>query len=96
VEAFANQTEASIPMKLKVDVGDGELHRRAYGEANFDRIIKQLQVKNKHSPITGSDITERINSLNKFIPGKYAKSLKLICADASKHLVGNNPLFVKK
>jgi type IV secretory pathway TraG/TraD family ATPase VirD4 len=94
--AYANQTEASIPMKLKVHVGDGELQRRAYGEANFDRIIKQLQAKNKHSPITGRDITERINSLNKFIPGKYAKSLKLVCADASKHLVENNPLFMKK
>jgi type IV secretory pathway TraG/TraD family ATPase VirD4 len=94
--AYANQTEASIPMKLKVHVGDGELQRRAYGEANFDRIIGQLKTKNKHSQITGSDITERINSLNKFIPGKYAKSLKLVCADASKHLVENNPLFMKK
>jgi type IV secretory pathway TraG/TraD family ATPase VirD4 len=94
--AYANQTEASIPMKLKVNVGDGELQRRAYGEANFDRIIRQLKTKNQHSPITGSDITERINSLNKFIPGKYAKSLKLICSGASKHLVENNPLFMKK
>jgi type IV secretory pathway TraG/TraD family ATPase VirD4 len=94
--AYANQTEASIPMKLKVNVGDGELQRRAYGEANFDRIIRQLKTKNKHSPITGADITERINSLDKFIPGKYAKSLKLMCSDASKHLVENNPLFMKK
>jgi TraM recognition site of TraD and TraG len=94
--AYANQTEASIPMKLKVHVGDGEMQRRAYGETNFDRVIKQLKIKNKHSPITGSDITERINSLNKFIPGKYAKSLKLMCSDASKHLVENNPLFMKK
>jgi type IV secretory pathway TraG/TraD family ATPase VirD4 len=94
--AYANQKEASIPMKLKVHVGDGEVQRRAYGEANFDRIIRQLKTKNKHSPITGSDITERINSLNKFIPGKYAKNLNLICADASKHLVENNPLFMKK
>jgi type IV secretory pathway TraG/TraD family ATPase VirD4 len=94
--AYANQTEASIPMKLKVNVGDGELQRRAYGETNFDRIIRQLKTKNQHSPITGSDITERINSLNKFIPGKYAKSLKLICSDASRHLVENNPLFMKK
>jgi type IV secretory pathway TraG/TraD family ATPase VirD4 len=94
--AYANQTEASIPMKLKVHVGDGEMQRRAYGETNFDRVIKQLKIKNKHSPITGSDITERINSLNKFIPGKYTKSLKLLCSDASKQLVENNPLFTKK
>ncbi len=83
-------------MELKVNVGYGELQRRAYGEANFDRIIKQLKTKNKHSPITGSDTTKRINSLNKFIPGKYTKSLKLLCSDVSKHLVINNPLFMKK
>jgi type IV secretory pathway TraG/TraD family ATPase VirD4 len=94
--AYANQKEASIPLKLKVLVGEGELQRRAYGEAKFDLVIQQLKKKVQHSPITGNDIKVRILALDKFIPGKYSKSLKDICTNASKELVENNNLFAKK
>jgi type IV secretory pathway TraG/TraD family ATPase VirD4 len=94
--AYANQKEASIPLKLKVLVGEGELQRRAYGEAKFDLVIQQLKKKVQHSPITGNDIKVRILALDKFIPGKYSKSLKDICTNASKELVKNNNLFAKK
>jgi type IV secretory pathway TraG/TraD family ATPase VirD4 len=94
--AYANQKEASIPMKLKVLVGEGELQRRAYGEAKFDLVIQQLKKKVQHSQITGNDIKVRIFALDKFIPGKYSKSLKDICINASKELVKNNNLFAKK
>jgi hypothetical protein len=94
--AYANQKEASIPMKLKVLVGEGELKRRAYGEAKFDLVIQQLKKKIQHSQITGNDIKIRTVALDKFIPGKYTKSLKDICFDASKELVRNNDLFAKK
>jgi type IV secretory pathway TraG/TraD family ATPase VirD4 len=93
--AYANQTEASIPMKLKVHVGDGEMQRRAYAESKFDLVVKQLKIKNKPSQITGIDITKRINSLNNFLPVKYTKSLTKICRDTSNQLTKNNPLFTK-
>jgi type IV secretory pathway TraG/TraD family ATPase VirD4 len=94
--AYANQKEASIPLKLKVLVGEGELQRRAYGEAKFDLVIQQLKKKVQHSQITGNDIKVRILTLDKLIPGKYSKSLKDICINASKELVKNNNLFAKK
>ncbi len=94
--AYANKNEASIPVKLKVKVGDGELQRRAYGEKNFDGLIKLLQYKIKHSAITENSIKVRVVALNELIPGKYAKSLKNICIDASKELMKNNSLFAKK
>jgi type IV secretory pathway TraG/TraD family ATPase VirD4 len=94
--AYANQKEASIPMKLKVLVGEGELKRRAYGGAKFDLVIQQLKKKTQHSQITGNDIKIRTIALDKFIPSKYTKSLKDICLSASKELVKNNNLFTKK
>jgi type IV secretory pathway TraG/TraD family ATPase VirD4 len=68
--AYANSKEASIPMKLKVKVGDGEMQRRAYGEAHFELVIKGLKKKNKHSEIGYQEIQCRIDSLGKIIPSK--------------------------
>jgi type IV secretory pathway TraG/TraD family ATPase VirD4 len=66
--AYANKEEASIPMKFKVHVGDGEMQRRAYGEANFNLVIKNLKKQNKHSVIDINGIQARIAVLEKLLP----------------------------
>jgi type IV secretory pathway TraG/TraD family ATPase VirD4 len=68
--AYANQQEASIPMKLKVNVGKGELRRRAYGKSKFDLLIKKWSKKTQHYQISDNDIWNRINALNDFIPSE--------------------------
>jgi hypothetical protein len=69
--AYANQQEASIPMKLKVEIGDGEIQRRAYGEKHFGLVIKELKKKNPQLKITSNDIKDRIDSLQKTIPDQH-------------------------
>jgi TraM recognition site of TraD and TraG len=54
--AYANSNEASVPMKLKVHVGDGEMQRRAYGEAHFNLVIKNLKKRNRHRAIDTNGI----------------------------------------
>jgi hypothetical protein len=66
--AYANKEEASIPMKFKVHVGDGEMQRRAYGEANFHLVIKNLKKQNQHSVIDVNGIQARIAVLEKLLP----------------------------
>jgi type IV secretory pathway TraG/TraD family ATPase VirD4 len=66
--AYANQTEASIPMKLKVHVGDGEIKRREYGKEKFSLVIQMLKKKTEKLKITNNDIQGRINALDTFIP----------------------------
>ncbi len=75
--AYANQTEASIPMKLKVNVGNGEMQRRAYGEAKFDSVIRNLKNNIQHSTITSKDIQIRISALNKMIPSGKERNSKI-------------------
>jgi type IV secretory pathway TraG/TraD family ATPase VirD4 len=75
--AYANAQEASIPVKLKVKVGDGEIQRRLYGEANFGRVIKQLKKRIKYKAITNDDIHKRIEALKYFIPNQEQKDEKL-------------------
>jgi hypothetical protein len=72
--AYANAKEASIPVKLKVKVGDGEIQRRTFGEANFNLVIKELKNKILHQKITSNDIYCRIAALNKVIPFKPSKN----------------------
>jgi type IV secretory pathway TraG/TraD family ATPase VirD4 len=66
--AYADQKEASIPINLKVKVGNGEIQRRAYGEKGFPFLIRELKNKNKFSPVTTKDIYLREKSLKKIIP----------------------------
>jgi type IV secretory pathway TraG/TraD family ATPase VirD4 len=68
--AYANKQEASIPVKLKVKVGDGVIQRRTYGEERFELVIKELTKKNQHSAIGHQEIKKRIDSLGKVIPSK--------------------------
>jgi type IV secretory pathway TraG/TraD family ATPase VirD4 len=93
--AYANQHEASVPMKLKVEIGDGEMQRRAYGEANFHRVIKELKKKVRHTQITGDDIKARIAALDRFIPNKLGKSVKNISVDIADEL-DEDDLFAKR
>jgi type IV secretory pathway TraG/TraD family ATPase VirD4 len=72
--AYANAKEASIPMKLKVKVGDGEMQRRTYGEAHFHLVIKELKKRNQKQKITGDDIQRRIQALNSFIPSTIERN----------------------
>jgi TraM recognition site of TraD and TraG len=66
--AYANAKEASVPIKLKVRVGNGEMQRRAYGEANFNLVIKQLKKQIVHSKINHHSIQARIDQLSHVIP----------------------------
>jgi type IV secretory pathway TraG/TraD family ATPase VirD4 len=68
--AYANTKEASIPVKLKVKVGDGEMQRRAFSEKHFNLVIKNLKKKIRHSTICYQDIQDRVDSLSKIIPSK--------------------------
>lgn len=75
--AYTNGKEANIPLKLNVRVGEGELKRRAYGEANFGLVMKKLRQQLQHSKITNDDIHKRINALAEFIPSEAQKQQKL-------------------
>jgi type IV secretory pathway TraG/TraD family ATPase VirD4 len=75
--AYANSKEASIPLKLRVQVGKSELSRRAYGEANFSSLMKRLKGSIEQSKITSSSINDRIVALGKFIPSKEQKEQEL-------------------
>ncbi len=93
--AYANHTEASIPVKLKVQVGDGEIKRREYGESKFDLVIQQLKKRNQHPPIIANDIKKRIIALNDFIPNKREEKNKKACTSVAAKLTTNNSLFTK-
>jgi hypothetical protein len=71
--AYSNGDEASIPSKMKVQVGEGEMQRRAYGEKHFNYLIRQLQQSRQQAPVTAVDIEKRIEALNKFIPSEEYK-----------------------
>jgi type IV secretory pathway TraG/TraD family ATPase VirD4 len=75
--AYANSTEASIPMKLKVQIGDSEIQRRAYGEAKFDLFMKRIKGQTVHQQISSNDIQLRIASLIDFIPSAQQRKNKL-------------------
>jgi type IV secretory pathway TraG/TraD family ATPase VirD4 len=94
--AYANQTEASIPMKLKVQVGDSELKRREYSESKFNLVIQQLKKRNQHPQITTDDIKKRIAALDLFIPNKHLENDKKICASVASKLVTSNKLFARR
>jgi hypothetical protein len=79
--AYANLKEASIPVKLKVEVGDGEMQRRAFGEKHFNAVIKHLKSKAIHPKIASNDINSRIVALNKIIPDKSVRNDKNMSAD---------------
>jgi type IV secretory pathway TraG/TraD family ATPase VirD4 len=93
--AYANQQEASIPLKLKVKIGEGEIKRRVYGETNFDLLMKRLKEMQNHSKVTSKEINMRINSLDKLMPGKNTINTKAICKNIIKDLISNNSLFLK-
>jgi type IV secretory pathway TraG/TraD family ATPase VirD4 len=71
--AYANTKEASIPVKLKVKVGDGEMQRRAFGEKHFGLVIKKLKNQIKHRKVTNDDIKVRIKALSEIIPSESEK-----------------------
>jgi type IV secretory pathway TraG/TraD family ATPase VirD4 len=75
--AYANAKEASVPVKLRVKVGDGEMQRRAYAEKNFHLVIKQLKKKSKHSVIDQNSIRQRIDKLNLVIPSLKEKQAQV-------------------
>jgi type IV secretory pathway TraG/TraD family ATPase VirD4 len=68
--AYGNSKEAGIPMNLKVEVGDGEMKRRNYGEENFALFVQQLKKRIRHYKIASKDLEIRIKSLDKMIPSK--------------------------
>jgi type IV secretory pathway TraG/TraD family ATPase VirD4 len=75
--AYTNAKEANVPLKLKVKVGNGEIQRRLYGEANFGQVIKQLKKRIRYKAITSDDIHKRIEALKSFIPNQEQKDEKL-------------------
>ncbi len=66
--AYANKEEASVPLKLKVHIGDSETKRRAYGQEKFNLVIQMLKNRTRKPKITNNDIQKRINALSTFIP----------------------------
>ncbi len=66
--AYANAKEASIPMKLKVKVGNSEMQRRAFGEKHFELVIKKLKQQNRHHIIDKNAIQLRISALERLLP----------------------------
>jgi type IV secretory pathway TraG/TraD family ATPase VirD4 len=91
--AYSNGKEASIPVKLKVEVGDGEMQRRAYGEKNFHIVIKKLKASIVSEKITSQDIHMRISALDSFIPNKRSENDKKVCMSIAENSVKNNSLF---
>jgi type IV secretory pathway TraG/TraD family ATPase VirD4 len=68
--AYSNGDEASIPLKMKVHVGEGEMQRRAYGASHFDYLMRQLQQSHQRPAVTAVDVEKRVEALNGFIPAK--------------------------
>jgi type IV secretory pathway TraG/TraD family ATPase VirD4 len=86
--AYANQTEASVPLKLKVNIGKGEIQRRAYGEAKYELLIRQLTKYTEHPKITTNGIQRRITAIDNVIPSqKLASNVQSICDDIAKKLI---------
>ena len=75
--AYANKDEASIPVKLKVQVGDGEMQRRAFGEKHFDRFMKKLKQDTRHAAIDAHSIQVRIDQLDLVIPSLKEKQAQI-------------------
>jgi type IV secretory pathway TraG/TraD family ATPase VirD4 len=75
--AYSNKEEASIPSKLKVNIGDGEMQRRDYGEKHFNLVMKKLKSQVKHTKIGNNDIELRIGALANMIPSEEEKQHKL-------------------
>jgi type IV secretory pathway TraG/TraD family ATPase VirD4 len=94
--AYANNKEASIPLKLKVYIGDSEIKRRAYGESKFHQVMEQIKSKSHLRSIEASDINARIDALDDVIPGKPEKSIKTTCKDLARKLIETTDLFEKK
>jgi type IV secretory pathway TraG/TraD family ATPase VirD4 len=94
--AYGNSQESSIPMKLGIKIGEGELKRRGYGESHFDLLIKKLKRQRKHDKVTNRDVNTRISSLENLIPSKNTINMKRACADITKDLLENSSLFQKK
>jgi type IV secretory pathway TraG/TraD family ATPase VirD4 len=74
--AYSNGDEASIPLKMKVHVGDGEMQRRAFGEKHFGLLIEQLKANMEITTVDASDIQRRIDALGEFIPSEEQKQQK--------------------
>jgi type IV secretory pathway TraG/TraD family ATPase VirD4 len=68
--AYSNSDEASIPLKMKVHVGEGEMQRRAYGAAHFDYLMGQLRKSRQQPVVTAVDVEKRVEALNVFMPPK--------------------------
>ncbi len=87
--AYANAKEASIPVKLKVKVGDGEMQRRAYGEKHFNLVTTKLKQQKKHTIIDEEGINSRISALENIIPSESSKHIELkydILSEIKKNL----------
>jgi type IV secretory pathway TraG/TraD family ATPase VirD4 len=85
--AYSNVSEASVPIKLKVKVGDGEMQRRAYGEKHFGLVIDKLKKKVSHVEITSSSVIRRIDALNSFIPSEKHRQSK--SNDETREILAN-------
>jgi hypothetical protein len=89
--AYSNPQEASIPLSLKVNIGDSEMQRRAYSEAKFDLVMGELRSRVKHHAITEKDIHLRIFALAKVIPDASimpTSFMQNLFADITKELMG--------
>jgi type IV secretory pathway TraG/TraD family ATPase VirD4 len=71
--AYSNNKEASIPVKLKINIGRGEVERRAYGERMFHLLVEELNDRSQCTSITASDIALREQSLRRVIPSAEDK-----------------------
>jgi type IV secretory pathway TraG/TraD family ATPase VirD4 len=95
--AYANQAEASIPMKLKVHVGDGEIKRREYSKAKFDLVIENLKERNQHSVIDINGIQARIAVLEKLLPKQASVKpidvMQDVFSDVTQELNALNNLY---
>jgi hypothetical protein len=85
--AYSNVSEASVPIKLKITVGDGEMQRRAYGKKHFGLVIDKLKKKVSHVEITSSSVTERIDALNSFILSEKHRQRK--SNDETREILAN-------
>jgi hypothetical protein len=78
-----------------VQVGDGEMQRRAFGEKYFNLMIQQLKRRMKSVTINAEDIQKRVEALNRFIPSNDCET-EIICANIANKLLIENELFAKK
>jgi type IV secretory pathway TraG/TraD family ATPase VirD4 len=73
--AYADKQESSIPVRLKVGIGKGEVNRREYGQSKFSLFIEQAIKRERLKLIGDNDIHIRLREIDRLLPKGFDASV---------------------